>query len=460
MPVQRIQLTGNMLTRRADTDYDQAYKNCYPEMVDKDNLFVIKRPGLTEVHDFTDAAGRGIYSWEGNLYSVTGNTIRKGAATVGTINTTTGRVYYASTGGGSPLLVIHDKTDGWTVNTSGTLTEITDAQFPTNLVSGIAFLDQYIFLMDSSGKIWNSNVGDVTAWESTDFISAEMRPDAGVAISNYFNYIVGFGEDSIEFFYDAANDTGSPLSKVPEAVVNVGCAAGDTVVQVDNNLLFVGKDRAGGKAVYKFEGLTPKKVSNKPIERLLNAEVDMSDAYAYPVRVNGHLFYVLTLPTTAKTVVYDMVDNAWHEWTSYNGATETYFTGMDHATLDGVCYIQDEDNGKVYKMDCAVYQDDGNTIKVEGTTDLFDGNTNQNKFMTRLEVIGDITSSTSALGISWSDDDYNTFSTVRSVDLSGRAILTRLGSFQRRAFRYTFDSNLPMRLEALEVDVDLGGYGE
>lgn len=460
MPVQRIPLTGNMLTRRSDTNYDQAFKNCYPELVDKDNLFVVKRPGLVEAHDFTDAAGRGIFEWNGNLYSVTGNTLRKGAASVGTINTTTGRCYFTSTGGGTPKLVFHDGTDGWTVTTGDTLTEITDVDFPSNLVSGIAFLNQYVFLLDSDGVIWNSNVGDPTAWDATDFINAEMRPDSGVAIANYYNYIVAFGTDSVEFFYDAANATASPLARVAEAIANIGCAGGDTVVQVNNTLVFVGRDRAGGKAVYTFDGLTPKKVSNKPAERILNAEVDMSDAYAFPARINGHLFYVLTLPTTGKTLVYDTVDNAWHEWSSYDGTTETYFTGVSHAEVAGLCYIQDEDNGKIYNMDCGTYQDDGNIIKVRGTTDLYDAGTSQNKFMGRLEVIGDIPTTPAPLSISWSDDDYTTFTSTRDVDLSDRPMLTRLGSFQRRAFRYEFDANAPMRLEGLEVELEQGGYGE
>jgi hypothetical protein len=61
------------------------------------------------------------------------------------------------------------------------------------------------------------------------------------------------------------------------------------------------------------------------------------------------------------------------------------------------------------------------------------------------------------LQISYSDDDYMTFSTPRSVDLSqSRPRLDRCGSFHRRAFKLSHVSNTSMRLEALEPQIEQG----
>jgi len=524
----RLPLVGNILTRRADVAVDQFYKNCYPETVDENNPFVTKRPGLKASLAFSSGAGRGIYNWNGNLYSVIGNTVRKGSSALSTtLATTTGKVYFSETGGGTPKLIINDLTNLYIIDASDNLywlvggdttyaawvmstaynsgdrviptvengffynantTGTSDSSEPTwpttlgdtvvdngvtwecagyytnlpdNMVSGVSFMDQYIFVMDSAGAIYNTNVNDPTTITASDFITAEDNPDVGVRIHRHLNYIVGFGQYSIEFFYDAANASGSPLSRVSEAVNHVGCVSGDTVASMDNFTLFLGRDRTGEAKLYGIEGLATKIVSTKAVDRIINSEgSNLSAAYGYVVKSSGHVWYVLTLTSIGKTLVYDLIDKVWHSWSSYNGSTETYFTGVGFAEVGSVGYILDKDNGDIYELDEATYQDASNTIKVQGTTDIFDGDIIKNKFCTRLEVVGDRAASAATLSISWSDDDYATFNTPRNVDLNSRALLTRLGKFRRRAFRYTFEENLPMRLEAFDIEVLPGEYGQ
>ena len=93
------------------------------------------------------------------------------------------------------------------------------------------------------------------------------------------------------------------------------------------------------------------------------------------MRVGGHQFYVLTLKNTAKTLVCDLRDGTWSEWSSFDGSTETYFTGIDYCNHDDQHFILDEDNGKVYRMDLDINQDSTNDIKVEILTNKFDFST-------------------------------------------------------------------------------------
>ena len=82
------------------------------------------------------------------------------------------------------------------------------------------------------------------------------------------------------------------------------------------------------------------------------------------------------------------------------------------------------------------------------------------KFMSRLQLIGDLNSSTGTVNVSYSDDDYQNWSTNRTQDLDNHEEwLTRLGVFKRRAFRIQHEQNLPMRLTALEANVEQGHYG-
>ena len=69
--------------------------------------------------------------------------------------------------------------------------------------------------------------------------------------------------------------------------------------------------------------------------------------------------------------------------------------------------------------------------------------------------------SASALTIDWSDDDYNTYGTSRTVDMSDSfPRLVSLGRFHRRTFRLKHTANTALRLEGLELGLYLGKYSE
>ena len=321
---------------------------------------------------------------------------------------------------------------------------------PSNMVSGIASIDGYIVLMDSNADVYTSNVDDPTTWSALDFINAELHPDAGVGVARHLNYIAAFGEYTTEFFYNAANAVGSPLGRVDGASYSYGCAAGDTIVVMQNMVFFVARTQEGAKSVYQFEGLSPKRISTSAVDRLLEGEgASLADAYAFAANINGHWSYILQL--SSKTLVYDMEGEIWTEWTSYNGTSESQFRCCAFSMKGYVGYMLDSSNGKVYTFDPDVYQDDGEDIVVTMVTDLYDFGNIRRKFLYRLDVIGDRQSSTSNLSISWTDDNYLNYKTARTVDLSSRAYLTRLGQFERRAFKLVHQANTPLRLEALDL---------
>lgn len=463
MPELRFPLVGVPGNRDGSVDKDFWLKNCYVETNDEQHRFVRKRPGFTQLYDLADGEGRGIHEWKGDLYSVIGNTVYKNnVALTGNLNTSTGPVRFAENASGIEYLLIQDKTDLWTVATDDTLAEVTDVDLPSPMVSGIEVYDGYTFVLTPDARVYNSALADPLNWSALEFITAETRADGGVALIRYLDYLVVLGTETIEFFYDAANATGSPLLRYEGTSILIGCAAGDSVVKVESTFCFIGVSPGGGHGVYMYDGLTPKLVSTKAIDKILDAEgAAISDAYAFAIRYQGHSFYVVTLPTTgAITLVFDITENNWHEWSSFNGSVEGIFTASDSAVLSNVIYLLDKSSGQIYVWDADTYEDVANIIKVRGTTNKFDGDSKRNKILDRLEIVTDQTTSAGTFTLSWSDDDYKTFTTPVSLDLQSRAFLTRLGRFRRRAFRYTFESDNPIRLEAFELNLDISQYGE
>jgi len=456
-----IGITAPVSFRDSNRTKDKRYKNCYPEKVSDEQVYVVKRPGLTADTTVAVAAGRGVYTWRDLPYSVFGTGLYNDTASIKTLSTSSGFVSFGDLDTGTKYLLIHDGSKAYQVETDDTVTEITDAEYPGTVVRGLVVIDGFMFVMDSNGTIYNSEQDTPLSWLAQDFISAEIDSDEGVAIAKHLNYLVAFGEWTTELFYNAGSSPGSPLARIDSAIIRTGCAAADTVAEGENFIAWVAQGRSHGRNVMVMQGIQPTKVSTKPIEKILNAEgSNLSNAYAYTVKSEGHYFYVLTLPTSAITLVYDLIDQQWHEWTTYNGSTETYFTGISACEHGEKLLIQDEDDGKLYEFSPTTYQDASQDIKVLLRTNKVDFGTQANKFMHRFEIIGDRATSSVDTAIRYTDDDYQTWSTSRSVDMSKRATLHGLGSFQRRAFELTFTANAPWRIEKFNVVGELGTDAE
>jgi hypothetical protein len=109
----------------------------------------------------------------------------------------------------------------------------------------------------------------------------------------------------------------------------------------------------------------------------------------------------------------------------------------------------------VYLLDNGTYEDNGAPIDVLIRTFKFDAGDNKKKFTSRLEIIGDKVDSTAY--VRYTNDDYQTYSQYRPVDLdSQRSQLTRLGQTRRRAYEVRHHDNVPLRLESLELTLTEG----
>ena len=69
-------------------------------------------------------------------------------------------------------------------------------------------------------------------------------------------------------------------------------------------------------------------------------------------------------------------------------------------------------------------------------------------------VKGDTARSASSLNVSFSDDDWQTFSTARTIDMTATLKrITRCGAYHDRGVRLTHTANLDIRLESVVAKV-------
>lgn len=325
---------------------------------------------------------------------------------------------------------------------------------PTDpFTKGTGYLDGTLYLQTVAAFVRGSNFNDPQNWSTLNTIEAQLGPDAGIFTSKQLSYILAMKAFSVEAFRDAGNVVGSPLASVPGARVTVGCRHAGSVRSTDTSVYWIGRVKGGAINVMKMESMQAQVVSTAPVERLLQMW-DYSTIWSWVAQIDGHAFYGITSKVSDMTLVYDSKSGEWTQWTDVNGH---YWPVVD-ATTDSnqVPLFQHETNGKMYKFQSTIYQDDGAMFTVDLITPSFDAETKKRKYLKILDVVADQVNG-GTLFLRCSDDDYQTWTPFRQVSLSQkRPFLTDCGTFYRRAYHLRYKTNLPLRIKALEYQIDIG----
>lgn len=462
----RIPLVGNHTNRLAAATKDQVFYNVIPESLmnpvsQQKHVWLNKRGGLTANTTVVGGGGaaRAIFYWAatGKVYSIVDDKLYSNTSSIQTLTTTTGTCWITEfLGTSGKFLCVCDGSKMYRVSTADAMTTVTDVDLPSTNATPI-FFDSYIFIVKPATPfIYNSDTDDFTLWTSTSFLSAEQYSDDVLALIRQVNYVVAFGPYSLEFFYDAANASGSPLTRQESVSVKVGLAARDTVQQVDKRIFWVGQTQTGDPSVWTIDGLTSAEVSTEFIRKILvNEGSTLSTATSFMISHKGHTLYGINL--TSRTIVYDCNEKIWTDW-SINSASS-------HAVLPFKYWTEGANNtilalhntdGKIYKLDPTIHTDDAGGILVDVITDRVDYNSMTWKKQISLTLVSDAQTS-GTVTVSWTDDDYQNYRNSRTFDLTtGRAYTKAGGVFRRRAFRLQHSANTPFRAEALEMDYQLG----
>jgi len=474
MATERIPLTQPIESRTGSFAKDSYSSNCFFETRDQKREF-IKRPGLVaakQIVAITPPAytpSQGLTPFNNKLIAVINNTIYQvnpsssyAVTTLGTTSASTSQSYFVKTFLDT-YLFFQNKVNRYLYNQSGSSVSMTT--LPSGpYVSGVVYLDNYLFIGTSNNRIYNSNVGDPTTWDALNYISFEQTTDTLVGIAKHLNYLIAFGAVSTQFYYDAANPTGSPLAVASTYTSEIGCASGDSIVATSNTVLWIGATKTNSRSVYLMDGVSPIRVSTSSVDRHLEAD-NLGQVSAFCYTIDGHTLYILTLHNTQKTLVYDLNEKMWYTWTQFSIQSndqpypgtyqESYFRPTFFASLGGVAYTLDDDTATLYYFDVNTYRDNNQPIYCRTVTDIIDNGTTKRKFYGRLEIIGDKTAGT--MQVRHSGDDYVTWSSYRAIDLNApRSQLYLSGADRRRAWEFLVTSNCPLRLDGAEVDFRIG----
>lgn len=456
----RIPLIIQPGNRNNSISKDARIANCFIEVDKEGELSIYKRPGMAQASAGGAGAGGGLFFWQGDVYAVFGNRLYKNWVEVASgLNTANGVYRFDSIKGGNPKIILTNGLKTYTYNTTAGLSSdinSIDSDFPPTAVKGWAYLNGFSYVMTSHAVIQQSELNSVdtaSSWNPVNFVTAQIEPDNGVFLTKQLVYVVALKQWTVEYFFDAGNETGSSLSPVQGMKVNYGCASADSVQRINDTLLFLCSSQTSSNQVAMLYQGQVTIVSTAAIDRLL-ATADLSTVYSWQLAINGHSFYVLTIKNDNLTLVYDLTQDLWCQWTDKNGNYLPIVASSYDNT--GKHIIQHESNGKTYYIDSSYYKDDVDPIVVEIVTPIFDAGSNNKKHLNRLRFIADQQPG-STLNVRYSDNDYQTWSTFRKVNLANEnPTLTNLGTFRKRAFYMQHTNNTPFRIRAVEGSFDLG----
>jgi len=457
---------SHLLTIIGTTFYDNGVANSTPVDGGDEYDWIYSVDGTqvffkNENHGYVyTIATQTILDLQGTITTQAGSTVNGSAVVTLTSSNTAIQVGQIVTGTGIPtgtyVLAIYGTalTLSQNATASGSTTLTFTTSYPGTTVSGAVFVDGYYVVGTPAGLLYNSNVEDPTTWQAINYIGVVSDADPLLAIGRTANYIVTFGSHHVEFFYDAGSSPGSPFLPYQNNVLQVGAAAEDSLVQMDNTLVWMASSHQKGFQVYALAGQTPQVVSNQYIERIIN-RCDPDYAYAFSIKTAGHSLYVLTLRDIGITLVYDFAQQGWTYWTSTENNLEGQFLGAFYAKYNDLDLIQHYVTGQVYQFDPNTYEDYGNPIQVFVRTPISDFGNNDRKFFGDVQVIGDKIDSYALLR--YTNDDYQTFSNWQNVNLNApKSQVSRNGQARRRAFDFLHADNVPLRLEYLECNVEQG----
>lgn len=246
---------------------------------------------------------------------------------------------------------------------SNTFVQITDANFPTP--SSLTFQDGYFIVAEEdTSKFYISGLNNGLTWGALDFTTVESSPDKLVAVKSNRSNLFCFGTKVTEIYQNTGN-VNFPFQRISGAFIQTGCAAPDSIVNIDNRLFWLGQDENGDSIVWQSEGYSSaKRISTQPIERKIVESTRFDESTAFSYHERGHAFYCLNVKGLNTTLVYDISTQSWHErvYREPLTADEQQDRPNCHLYAFNKHLLGDSINGKIYNQSLSIYDHDGDPM--------------------------------------------------------------------------------------------------
>lgn len=182
-------------------------------------------------------------------------------------------------------------------------------QYPFNkFVSGTQTVDTNIF-----------EVGSQQYGNKGHYTMAEWQPDDINALCSNNSRLFVFGKKSYQVF-QYTNDVNNPFSSPDTAAKKIGLMEPESLAQIGEYTLWLGSSDVGNLGIFlNINGSTEStRVSTYSIEQQLSKATYLADVSSTMYQDQGHIFYLLSVPSLNTTFCYDITEKSWSNRCSYD----------------------------------------------------------------------------------------------------------------------------------------------
>jgi hypothetical protein len=435
--------------------------NLYPEKNDSGSgapYTLYRVPGFRQWCDLgTSSPIRALYTLNGQTFAIAGGSLYElpyslgGSATVratGLQNPDDGPASIIGNGDGGFQLAI---AAGSTLYNYDIRTHVLSV-IPDIAATQLVFMDGTGFALDSDvSKVYASAPEDFSSWDPLDVYQRENAADRIIAMQRVGPEVWTLGSQTTTVLQEAGA-ADFPLAPNPSVFVERGILAPWSIVIADGAPIWLGTGNDGSGSIYRANLYSPVAVSTNAVEYALSMYGPMAllDAEAFAYQAEGHLFYLLNLPTANATWVYDVTENVWHERGEWNGLDYDALPIRGHVFANDAHLVGSRTTGVIYEqtLDVATETDGVTPIRwLRRAPHLSDERRRTTYATLQLdaEVGVGLSSSTASeadpqIGLRWSNDGAQTFGNVHYASLGAigqydaRVIWRRLGFGRNRVF--------------------------
>lgn len=331
----------------------------------------------------------------------------------------------------------------------------------------------FIVIFANSNKFQMSQVLDGTTWPGTLVNEVSVFPENITSIIVNHRELWVFGLKHCQPY----QDTGSleVFDVIPGALIEKGNGPTFSMCLLDNSVLWIDQDERGGRMAWRSNGYTPQRISTHAVEidLALYSTSQIAGLVSYSCQINGHLWWVLYIPNSSWSWVYDIGESLWFKmayWQMPSNGPYTPHRSWNHVYAFGKHLVGDWNSGNLYEMHMAVdngdgtysfVMDAGNVIRslrraptVENemswithadiTIDMVTGLTPQPPF-----TDGDGNDRPAQCMLRWSDNRGKTWSNEHTADCgfagqyNTRVIFRRLGRSRYRVYEWSMTDPVP-----------------
>lgn len=347
------------------------------------------------------------------------------------------------------------------------LAKIIDADFPANPIGQFVTIDGYLFIAEATNRrIYGSALNNPSSWGASNYIAFGVTSDIPKSLFSYKNMVGCLGRRSIEFYYNAGNPSGSVLSRSDQLTSRVGAdgASGRSVSFVGDNVFFIGGESGQNRGIFTLIGYTPKKISSAALDKNMTGGTAF-DLSAF--NMNGFNWVLAgqnTSPRKKFLICADIgVESEVQLGSGDNTGVIVIAGGSSPISAtqgnQGVWAINTSTDD-LYRLRNDIYQDDSVAFPVIVQTKKADLGTGNRKTYKTVWLMGSDVQSSGTATLEYSDDDYATWVTVGTFDLTQpQPKIDRAGSHRGgRAWRLTHSANTAFRAQALKFDYTVGAH--